>query len=436
MPVQNCRDQGYVLKRTFVERVFAQAMVFSFFKKPPEKMVARPAAAPRPQEGIVVPPAAPVEEKFPASTTARGVPAAPAPAVEPDNASLDFSDFQFSESPQDFQVEMDVDPIDADIEQAAVLYANGQDEAVRAMLENAVRVHHFGPGERLWLMLFDFYRLTGQKVAFEALEIDYAQAFEKSPPAWRDSSKAPVVKAAAAGSVLFKGELLGDNEAGFDGVRQALEKNPKLRLDLSKVKNLDAGGCGRLLELLQLARKTKREIELLGRDNIGALVEGRVENGVAECGECWLLLLELYQLQGQQEAFDDVAINYAVTFEVSPPSWDPKRVAATEPVPVMASAADLAGENLTAEAYVARGDIKASRFGDLPAFAEVHDPVIIDCATVTRVDFISAGALLNVLSTVRRTGKQIVFRHPNHLVAELFGVVGLKAVAEIVFAKH
>jgi anti-anti-sigma regulatory factor len=62
--------------------------------------------------------------------------------------------------------------------------------------------------------------------------------------------------------------------------------------------------------------------------------------------------------------------------------------------------------------------------------------VIIDCATVTRVDFISAGALLNVLSTVRRTGKQIVFRHPNHLVAELLGVVGLKAVAEIVFAKH
>jgi anti-anti-sigma regulatory factor len=234
---------------------------------------------------------------------------------------------------------------------------------------------------------------------------------------------------------LFKGELLGDNDAGFDVARQAMEKNAKLRLDFSKVKSLDAGGCGRLLALLQLARKNKREIELLGRDNIGALVEERVETGRAEDGECWLLLLELLQLQGQQEAFDDAAINYAVTFEVSPPSWEAKRVAAAEPAPKMASAA-AAEEGLMSEAYQARGDIKASRFNDLPAFAEVHDPVIIDCSAVTRVDFISAGALLNVLNTVRRSGKQIVFRHPNHLVAELFGVVGLRAVAEIVFAKH
>jgi anti-anti-sigma regulatory factor len=399
-------------------------MVFSFFKKAPEKMVTRPAAAPRPLAAEVAP----------VGQMPEGAPAAalvPAPAST--NDSLDFSDFEFSESPQDFQIEVDVDPVDADVEQVAVLYANGQDAAARALLESSVRVHHFGPGERLWLMLFDFYRVTSQKSAFEALEIDYAQAFEKSPPAWRDSSKVAVEVAAVAGSALFKGELLGDNEAGFDAARQAMEKNPKLRLDLSKVKNIDAGGCGRLLGLLQQARKNKREIELLGRDSLGALVEERVETGCPKDGECWLLLLELLQLQGQQEAFDDAAINYAVTFEVSPPSWEPKRVAAAEPLAVIVTAAV---DGRASEAYVARGDIKASRFGDLPAFAEVHDPVIIDCSAVTRVDFISAGALLNVLSTVRRSGKQIIFRHPNHLVAELFGVVGLRSVAEIVFAKH
>ena len=407
-------------------------MVFSFFKKPPEKMVARPAAAPRPPEAPVAPPAAANEERSPAP---QAPVAAPKPEVQEGNGSLDFSDFQFSESPTDFHLEADVDPIEADVEQAAVLYANGQDEAVRAMLENAVRIHHFGPGERLWLMLFDLYHLTGQKAAFEALEIDYAQAFEKSPPAWRGSSKAaPAAKAAVAGSILFRGELLGDNNVAFDGVQQALEKNPKLRLDLANVKTLDAAGCGRLLALLQQANKSKREIELLGRDHIGALVEDRVETGRAEDEACWLLLLELLQLQGQHDAFEDAAVNYAVTFEVSPPSWEPKRVAAAEPVAPLAVSAVV--DDSGNEAYMARGDIKASRFGDLPAFAEVHDPVIIDFSAVTRVDFISAGALLNVLSTVRRTGKQIVFRHPNRLVAELFGVVGLKAVAEIIFAKH
>lgn len=60
------------------------------------------------------------------------------------------------------------------------------------------------------------------------------------------------------------------------------------------------------------------------------------------------------------------------------------------------------------------GDIKGLRFGDLPAYAGVHDPVLIDCSDLMRIDFVSAGMLLNVLSTVRDGGKQIVFRHPNH----------------------
>jgi ABC-type transporter Mla MlaB component len=73
------------------------------------------------------------------------------------------------------------------------------------------------------------------------------------------------------GTALFKGELLGDNDAGFDAVRLALKKNAHLRLDLSKLRKLDAGGCERLLALLQQARRKNRaEIDLLGRDSLGA----------------------------------------------------------------------------------------------------------------------------------------------------------------------
>ena len=52
------------------------------------------------------------------------------------------------------------------------------------------------------------------------------------------------------------------------------------------------------------------------------------------------------------------------------------------------------------------------------------------------MDFISAGALLNVLTTVQADGQaDRFFSHPNYLVAELFGIVGLKAVAAIVFGQ-
>ena len=435
-------------------------MVFSFFKKEPEKMVAKAAAVPRAKGGsdgalfggksFDKSASQPASQNLPSpaaqsgsSTTSQPFPAGVATqpftasqsAATVDNSSLDFSAFEFSECLPNFQVEVDLDPVDAEAEDAAVLYANGSDDTVRSVLENAVRIHHFGPGERLWLMLFDLYRLNGLKASFEALGIDYAQAFEKSPPAWTDKSRGKSqTKELVAGNMLFKGALTGENKAAFEAIRTALDKNPKLRLDLSKVVQLDAAGCGCLLDVLQKARKAKRTLELLGRDTLGALVEKCVESGKPENSECWLLLLELCQLQGQQEAFDEVAINYAITFEVSPPSWESGRVAAPEPV----LQAPLIGDDddVAVDAYAIRGDVKAARFADLPAHAEVHDPVLIDCSGLTRIDFISAGALVNVLTVIQRSGKKIALRHPNHLVAELFGIVGMKSVATIVFAKH
>jgi len=408
-------------------------MVFSFFKKPPEKMIARPAAVPR-QAGA--------REKLPASdsegqaTPQESVPKnveSPKAVPVPEAPLSDFSDFKLSQSSLDFQLEGEVDPVDAQAEEAAVLFANNQDKAAQSVLENALATHRSGPAERLWLMLFDLYRMSGQQQAFEAMEIEYARAFEKSPPGWRSKGidKARVPEG-VAGSVLFKGDLLGANTAAFEAVHQALEKNRRIRLDLSKVNQFDPEGCGALLKILVQARKNKREIELLGRDVLGELVQASVETGRAEGKDCWLLLLELCQLQGRQEAFEEVAIDYAVTFEESPPSWEAGRVASPEPaVPLQV----IASGDVGGDAYILSGEVKSSRFGDLASYATIHDPVLIDCAELRRMDFISAGALLNVLTTVRSSGKQIVFRHPNHLVAELFGVVGLMAVATIVFAK-
>lgn len=424
-------------------------MVFSFFKKPPpEKMVARPAAAPmRPKSENVSPEAAAIPLVSSAGSVPSAVPAGEEKTEVPkDLAPLDFtssnvaapissSEFSdLSETTGEIHVEGDMDPIESDIEQAAVLYANAQDEATRALLENAVHVHHFGPGERLWLMLFDFYRLSNQHAPFDALSLDYAKAFEKSPPAWRNGNvPKPAAKAAAApaGTVLFKGELTGDNDAAFSALDQAVDKNPKLRVDLTKVKAVDDLGAERLLGVLAKVLKKKCEIELVGRDALAALLEARIETGRREESGCWLLLLELYQLMGRAQEFEDMAINYAVTFEMSPPSWEAKRVVAAEPKPALL----LADEAGVVASFAPKGDLKAERFAGLPAFAEKHDPVILDFSGVTRVDFVSAGTLVNMLTPIKRQGKRAIINHPNHLVAELLGVVGLKSVAEIVLAK-
>ena len=416
-------------------------MVFSFFKKPPEKMVARPAAAPRPREGEA--PAGSVGTgSMPAGLPPQNVPGAtaPAPAAEDkkeDLPALDFTDFSgsFVSSFGEIHVENDIDPIESDIEQVAVLYANAQDDMVKALLENAVLVHHFGPGERLWLMLFDFYRLKGLQAPFEALSLDYAKAFEKSPPTWRTEQAKVAAKPTAvpSGTVIFKGSITGENDEAFAALEQAVAKNPKLRVELSRVKSVDSLGAERMLGVLSFAAKKKHEVELVGRDALAALLESKIETGRPEDSGCWLLLIELYQLMGKQEAFEEMAINYAVTFEMSPPSWEPKRVAAAESPSVLPAVPEAEPEQ---SFYTPRGDLKAARFPDLPAYAESHDPVILDFSGVTRIDFVSAGTLVNLLTPAKRLGKRIVIRHPNCLVAELLGVVGLKSVAEVELLKN
>jgi ABC-type transporter Mla MlaB component len=403
-------------------------MVFSFFKKRPEKMVARPAV------------------RTPAAGGGEAQPSVPEPAKEEsvqEDVSLDeFSDMGFTKSSFDFQVdvEADVDPVNAPAEEAAVLFANNQDQEAQAILENAVKFQKTGAAERLWLMLFDLYRLSGQQAAFEAMGIEYARAFEKSPPVWgaeREPAQSAKAPKSGGGSVLFKGNLLGGNVSAFDTVRQALEKNRTLRLDLSKVKQADPEGCASLLELLLLARKEKRGIDLRGRDGLIKLVNDGIEAGKKNTPvtgkECWLLLLELFQQQGRQEVFEELAIDYAVTFEESPPSWDAGRVA---PEPAAQEEAVQEDEARDDDMYGLSGEIKSSRFADLPQFVKGRDSLLIDCAKLTRIDFVSAGALLNSLMPVRGAGKQIAFYHPNHLVAELFRIVGLTGIASIVFAKH
>ena len=400
-------------------------MVFSFFKKPPEKMVAKPSVVPRAKdaaEGAVVP------------TEPPGAQGQSAPARASQPPASGFSDFVFSEVLPSFHVEAEIDPVDADAEEAAMLYANRQDDAVRAVLENAIRQHAYGPGERLWLMLFDLYRLAGNKTSFEALEIDYARCFEKSPPAWLDKSGGATSTNVAAGSLLFRGELIGENAAAFDAVRQALQKTPRLCLDLSKIRQVDAQGCGQLLAMMQQVRKTGREIELLGRDALEVMLQARIVTGVAEDRECWLLFLELCQLQGQHEVFEDMAVDYAVTFEVSPPSWETSRIA--KPEPPRDESVGPVGGNAPGDAYVLHGDSLGVRFSDLLPYAESRDTVVIDCTGLVRMDFVSAGALLNALTTIRQRGKPIVFHHPNRLVAELFRIVGLNAVGTLIFAKY
>ena len=404
-------------------------MVFSFFTKKPEKMVARPSVNPRAKESLVP------DSLDPSAQAAKTPAPRPSDNMPEEAISSGFSDFVFSEASANIQVEDELDPIDATAEEAAMLFSNAQNDAVRQTLGSAVKSHRTGKAERLWLMLFDLHRLNGEQAAFEVLGIEFAGCFEKSPPGWKCRATTPPKQKAAEQAVrnlLFQGNLTEDNLDSIEAIANIFGKQPRLRLDLSKIERLDNAGCKQLLTVLQKARKARQDIELLGRDALARRVREQVRPGQASDPDCWLLFLELCQLQGKHDLFEEIALDYAVTFEISPPSWENERVAAPEP----AAPTPLPEADTMANAYVLKGNIKGQRFPDLMSHAQAHDTLLIDCSALIRMDFISAGALLNVLTSIRQTGKPIIFRHPHHLVAELFSIVGINAVATVVFANN
>jgi anti-anti-sigma regulatory factor len=131
------------------------------------------------------------------------------------------------------------------------------------------------------------------------------------------------------------------------------------------------------------------------------------------------------QRAGAQAEFEERAVDFAVTFEQSPPSW--------VELPSLAEVAETPA--LPKDAYYLSGDIRSCKFEDLKPVFEKHRLPILDFSGVRRIDFFSAGQLANRLGIFKHGGREIIIRSPNHLVAELMGVVGINKYARILVPK-
>lgn len=420
-------------------------MVFSFFKKQDQKMPERPAARPRAPDPLpeakaptasVEDQAKPLPEPLPDLEFTPGKPEAkPAAApLQPLTANSDFSidDFDsddFTESSvMGIDVNHDDDPLQACVEQAVVLYANGQDGAARSLLETFVRSYHGREGRRFWLLLFDLLQATGERATFEKLGADYAEACEMSPPTWTQES--PAVKQSAGtvrpNKIFLQGVLTAEGALPVTELAKLIEQKAMVAVDCTKLIGCDDEVAGQLADLLSRARKTRLSVTLSGTDVFIDRLNSRMVAGDAAHEPSWRLLLELLQRHGTQDAFEERAVDYAVTFELSPPSWEPRPAVGAEPS-ITAPPAD--------DAYYLSGELKGCRFDDLAAIIEGVEQPILDFSGVRRLDFVSAGQLVNRLAPFKAAGRDIIIRSPNHLVAELMAVVGLNKQARILVPK-
>ncbi|KAF0812020.1 hypothetical protein IGB42_03562 [Andreprevotia sp. IGB-42] len=355
---------------------------------------------------------------------------APAPAPSPMDAPADSASYNLSELM--IEVEDAGEHLSPAEEEAVVLYANGQLAAAIDSLKAALPALAGSRQTSSWLLMFDLLQLAGDHAAFDDLALQYVVEFETSPPVWREMRSKPVTQAAgtSAGLVTMPAELNSSsvqNEAVK--ILKASENGGQVRIDFSRVNSLDVTAAAELLSLWPRARKLKASLQILGADHLGALLAGKIETGRRNHAEApfWLLLMEVKQTVGDQESFDNLAIDYAVTFEVSPPSWDTKLVVKSAPAPA-GNTASASQQAAVTDRLALTGDLTggaAETMSKIRHFANEHGKPVLDFSAVSRVDFESAGQMLNVGVELMQAGKTPTIVGANEPIAGLFKLMGI-----------
>ncbi len=140
------------------------------------------------------------------------------------------------------------------------------------------------------------------------------------------------------------------------------------------------------------------------------------ENLAPAAERLWLMLLDLHRELGERDEFDARAREYANRFECEPPPFE-------------LETAPAAPEALSAPPEIL-GHAKAF-IGVIEEAGARRTRVQVDCAELKRVDFVSAAALLNIAAELNRDGKRLELENVNELIAALFEVMGVGALAKV-----
>jgi anti-anti-sigma regulatory factor len=314
-------------------------------------------------------------------------------------------------------------------EEAAVLYANGNDRDAESMLTTVFDDPKNTVGEGLWMMLLDLFRLTGQKEKFEARVIDYARRFERSPPPWEDLSLQSRKRLGDSVPLInITGALSAQTAQQLQQICSIGRKGGAIRIDLGKLRSADDAGCALFKQALAQLTSDRVRLTVLNATKLATLLNGKIEVGVAKNRDLWILLLEMLKYTGESARFEDLAVDYAVTFEESPPSWESKVPLPSEEA-AAAESVERGEEEFSFEGEISGSSGEAIR--KLTEFAADRQVVVVDCASLRRMDFVAAGSLFNALATLQARGKVVKLVNVNAMVAALMRVMSIDQVAQV-----
>ncbi|MBA4344169.1 MAG: hypothetical protein C0423_18675 [Methylibium sp.] len=350
---------------------------------------------------------------------------------------------------------------DPELDEAVIAFANADYAYCEQVL--AALVAAGGPRHahaETWLVLFDLYRATAQQAKFEALALDYAQQFGLSSPQWFSLPKL-VAEAAMkerrpmgqAGGVCWAAPEYLEAEAVSQLAARCLNLPMPWVLDWAALRQLDTEACAKLRDLFRQWAKQQVDLRWLSGDQFLQQLKELAPVGMRDVDPVyWMLRLEALRLVNRPDQFDEAAIDYCVTYEVSPPSWEraacrvrvsgaslsttgPLSTVSAEPTTSFLESTITEQTQLSARVQLElsgqlSGDISETlqlMTAELGAASQIE----ISCPKLIRLDFMAAGDLLNWVLQRRGENRAVTFLDAHRLVALFFGAMGINEHAKV-----
>jgi hypothetical protein len=369
---------------------------------------------------------------------------------------------------------------DPDLDEAVIAFANADFEqcenSLIALLQPGGVRHESADS---WLVLFDLYRALDMSQRFEALANAFAHQFGQSAPQWYSlpervsqhlSQRDKLITASAkpqasehgkppatdAVSPVLEGWIappLLDSDA-IGRLRCEILQLPRpWVMDWLGVESVTAEGASQLCSQLRHWAQDSHDITWIGTDHLFDVLSELAPTGVRDADPAfWMLRLELLRMANRVDRFDETAIDYCVTYELSPPSWEAvlckvrlmQDATCTQTVS-LSHIGDVSTSFVESQLHddiefvqQASMELAGQLVGDIgDTLAELDqqlgssETIQLDCSYLIRVDFIAAGDLLNWVLSRRAENRTINFLNPHRLVALFFGAMGITEHAKV-----
>ncbi len=358
-----------------------------------------------------------------------------------------------------------------ELEEAAIRFANGDIAGAELALQALLQQNPMPPAHaEVWAALFDLYRASHQQDRFDTVAIDFASRFGRTAPAWfsipdqaglpLEASVQPVAVGQGGGFQWACPAVL--SATAVASLQSALQVRAPASvqigwLSLGVVDSAAVQGLGDIFEAW-----ADQSVQLIFSDveHLQAILKSHAVSGDATVHtHWWRVRLALLRILQCQDAFDMVALEYCITYEVSPPAWQaahcsysvlddhgggvlPEAVAPSTFGSSDFKDSDIGVRTLSpglSPALVSRGALSGLVLGDASVALAVVDAqaggnalLVVVCDTLVRIDFSAAGSVLNWAADQHAAGRQVQFTGLHRLAAIFFNVIGINENATVI----